>query len=474
MARRFSRPVPRWALVATGIAGGLVVVATVAAATTTMKSSSSETKTTVSKVVTPPPPPAVVTVANLKGTTVPWDKPLTVTITGGKLLEVGATQDDGGTVSGTLSADATRWQSAGTLVPLSKLMLFVSYLDEHRQRVLKDYALSIGDSAKHLRATLSPDGAAVGIGQPVIVTFNRSVPETMRADVQRRLSVTTSPAVDGAWHWFGGEEVHWRPPSYWAPGTKVTVHSDLSRLAVGDGVWGAGVHTASFTIGAAHVSKVDVANHVMRVYSGGQLVKTMPISAGRDKYPTMGGVHVALEKAQLVVMDSATVGIPRDSPDGYYEKVYWNVRITNGGAFVHAAPWSVGQQGVVNVSHGCINLSPDNATWFYNFARRGDIVDIYNTPRPPSSWDAGTMDWNMSWSQWVRGSALPDTSAAAAPATATTTQPAATATATAAAAASASPSPTPSPSKSPERKSAPPASATPSASPKPTATATGH
>lgn len=29
--------------------------------------------------------------------------------------------------------------------------------------------------------------------------------------------------------------------------------------------------------------------------------------------------------------------------------------------FVHAAPWSVAQQGSSNVSHGCINLSPDNA-----------------------------------------------------------------------------------------------------------------
>jgi hypothetical protein len=177
----------------------------------------------------------------------------------------------------------------------------------------------------------------------------------------------------------------------------------------------------------------------------------------------MGGVHIALEKAQLVTMDSQTVGIPRDSPDGYYEKVYWNVRITNGGAFVHAAPWSVGQQGRANVSHGCINLSPANATWFYYFARRGDIVDVYNTPRPPSTWDAGTMDWNMSWSQWVAGSALPVEASATTTTTATAPQPSATH-------ATATTSPSPSPSRS--ATSSPPVAV--STSPKPSPTATSH
>jgi hypothetical protein len=40
-------------------------------------------------------------------------------------------------------------------------------------------------------------------------------------------------------------------------------------------------------------------------------------------------------------MDSATVGIPKGDPDYYYETVYWDTRISNGGMFVHAAPWSL-------------------------------------------------------------------------------------------------------------------------------------
>jgi hypothetical protein len=110
-------------------------------------------------------------------------------------------------------------------------------------------------------------------------------------------------------------------------------------------------------------------------------------------------------------MDSATVGIPRDSPDGYYEKVYWDVRISYGGAFVHAAPWSVASQGVVNVSHGCVNVAPASAEWFYNWSLRGDVVDVYNTLAPPDTADPGMSDWNMSWKKWVAGDAAPTTTA---------------------------------------------------------------
>ena len=75
------------------------------------------------------------------------------------------------------------------------------------------------------------------------------------------------------------------------------------------------------------------------------VLRTIPISAGRPKYPTMNGIHFVWGKTKNLIMDSATVGIPRNSPDGYYEKVYWDVRISYGGAFVHAAPWSVASQG---------------------------------------------------------------------------------------------------------------------------------
>ena len=235
---------------------------------------------------------------------------------------------------------------------------------------------------------------------PVAVTFNRAVPQAARAAVARRLTVTTTPELTGAWHWMSATEVHWRPPEFWPAGTQVLVHSDLTRVDVGGGVWGTGTHTSKFRIGDAHVSVADAATHMMTVTSNGNVVKVAPMSAGRDQYPTRGGVHIALDKSQVVTMDSQTVGIPRDAPDGYYEKVFWDVRISNGGAFVHAAPWSVGDQGQRNVSHGCINLSPADAEWFYNFSLRGDIVNVVHAAGAPDLHDPGMSDWNLSWEAW--------------------------------------------------------------------------
>jgi len=222
------------------------------------------------------------------------------------------------------------------------------------------------------------------------------------------LQVTTSPSVPGAWHWFDDQDLHWRPPHYWKPGTVVHLRSDISQLYFGDGVWGQeGSHHVQFRIGDALVSKVSVPDHWMKVYENGKLLRTLPISAGRDQYPTMGGVHITLSKAPSVIMNSATVGIPKGSPGYYYETVYWDVRISNGGAFVHAAPWSVADQGNTNVSHGCVNVSPANAQWFYKLSHAyGDIVDVYDPARGPDPYDPGTEDWNMSWHQWLAGDAL--------------------------------------------------------------------
>ena len=139
----------------------------------------------------------------------------------------------------------------------------------------------------------------------------------------------------------------------------------------------------------------DVNGHVLTVTSNGQVVATYPLSAGRTNLPTMGGVHIAVFKSYVVRMVSTTPG------DSYDELVYWDVNITDGGEFVHAAPWSTGAQGRSNVSHGCINLSVPNATTFYNFSLIGDIVNVVGSPRPASTGDHGTMDWTTPWAQWV-------------------------------------------------------------------------
>jgi lipoprotein-anchoring transpeptidase ErfK/SrfK len=106
-------------------------------------------------------------------------------------------------------------------------------------------------------------------------------------------------------------------------------------------------------------------------------------------------------------MDSSTFGVPADGPGGYRTPVEYAVRISNNGEFVHAAPWSVAQQGRSNVSHGCINMSTERAAWFFDFSQPGDVVEIKNSIGPPlGPADGDIYDWTLSWDEWRAGSAL--------------------------------------------------------------------
>ncbi|HVW80809.1 MAG TPA: Ig-like domain-containing protein [Mycobacteriales bacterium] len=413
-----------------------------------------------------PPPPASLRVLHLRHNALPLNRKLTFKVANGALTAVTVAEPDGQQIPGSFSADHSSWSSTATFAPLTRLKASVSYADLVHHVTTKTIRLHSTDAKHRMLALLSPGGGdTVGIGSPVVATFNYDVPRKLRAAVEGRLAVRTSPHVVGAWHWMSDREVHWRPPSYWHPGTTVTLRADLQGLNFGHGIWGGdGMHQTSFRIGDAHVSEVDIAQHVMHVYDNGTLIKTFPVSTGRDQYPTMDGVHIAIEKAPVVQMNSATVGIFPGNPDYYNETVYWDVRISDGGEFVHAAPWSVSDQGHTNVSHGCVNLSTEDAEWFYNWSNRGDIIDVFNGVRPPDPGDPGTADWNMSWQQWVAGDAAPSKAAKAArSAMPSAYDPAFDTGVTPKSSKTAKPSPTTKPSTAPKPSATPKSSATPHA-----------
>jgi lipoprotein-anchoring transpeptidase ErfK/SrfK len=297
------------------------------------------------------------------------------------------------------TGDASHWRSSAPLEPGTTYTVKATVVDAAGQRAVRRSTFTTLSPSKVLKVGIGPlDGQTVGIGMPLALYLSSPVQD--RAAFQSRLSVTTTPAVAGAWHWFSDTELHYRPQAYWPAGTKVAFAADVAAVVVGDGVWGVTPPTMSFKIGEAHLSTVDAATHSMTVTAAGAVVRTMPVSTGRDKYPTDSGVHVVSEKEAQVVMDSATVGIPRNSPDGYYETVDWDVRISNSGEFVHAAPWSLDDQGHANVSHGCVNLSVDDGHWFYDFSVPGDVVTVVGTPKPLAPTN-GYGDWNVPWSEWT-------------------------------------------------------------------------
>jgi lipoprotein-anchoring transpeptidase ErfK/SrfK len=188
----------------------------------------------------------------------------------------------------------------------------------------------------------------------------------------------------------------------------VALDTTLFGVALGGGVYGSpnADRHIQFTIGDSHVTLADTKTHVAHVFTNGRLVKSIPISAGKEvpgRY-THSGPHVVIEKNRVKTMDSRTFGLALDA-GGYTAKVEWATRISNNGEFLHSAPWSVWAQGKQNTSHGCVNLSPANAQWFYSNFSTGDVVDIQHTG-VDLPFAAGYNEWSVSWAKWVAGSAL--------------------------------------------------------------------
>jgi lipoprotein-anchoring transpeptidase ErfK/SrfK len=340
-----------------------------------------------------------------KATRVALDARAKVVAEDGRLRAVRVSGSGGRRLAGELADDGRSWVSTGPLAPATRYRVVAEAVDEAGTPTRRQTTFTTLRPRAELRAAIMPlDGETVGVGLPIGVWFNQPVAD--RAAVERRLQVSSSRRVTGAWHWFADNEVHYRPKAYWPAGSKVTLRARLAGTDAGEGVWGVADRTIRFRIGQRRVSVVDVRTHRMKVTAGRRTLRVLPVSTGRERYPTTNGVHFVVEKNAVKLMDSSTVGIPRNSPGGYYQRVNWSVRISNSGEFVHAAPWSTGSQGRANVSHGCVNLSTASAAWFFRQTRRGDVVEVRGSPKRPGD-SCGVADWNMSWRGWLAGSALP-------------------------------------------------------------------
>ena len=354
------------------------------------------------------------TLVGATSTTVPWAAPLALTVSNGTFVQVLATDAGGTPLAGVIERhrlhegdtdQGAGWRSTGTmLMPGMTYHLSATTVDAAGRSASHTLTATASRAAHYLHATISPsDHAVVGVGLPVIVTLDRRVDDPVaRAAVLARLTVSSLPRVVGAWRWITGSELHYRAATYWASGTQLTATADLRRLALPDGTWGEESHTSTWSIGRSFVSTVDNTTHLMTSTVDGVAVRVMKTSLGRPGYDTHGGVHLVLEKQASIVMDSATTGHAVGDKDYYKETVLWTVRISYSGTFVHSAPWSVQDQGLRNVSHGCINLSPTDAEWFFGQALRGDIVEIVNTGVGPVRSDPGMSDWNYTFADWQR------------------------------------------------------------------------
>jgi len=222
------------------------------------------------------------------------------------------------------------------------------------------------------------NGAKAGAAKPIYINFARPIAD--KALAEQAIHISSVPPVPGRFYWTSDTQVRWRPQDFWPAGTVVNID--------------AGGTKSSFTVPEQLVATIDDATHQMTIVRNGKLEKTFPVSMGKPSHATPNGTYYVLEKFADIVMDSATYGVPSTSAEGYKIKVQDAVRIDNSGNFVHSAPWSVGDQGKRNVSHGCINLSPANAQWLYDNFGSGDPVVIKNSKGIYNKPD-GASDWQM-------------------------------------------------------------------------------
>jgi lipoprotein-anchoring transpeptidase ErfK/SrfK len=229
--------------------------------------------------------------------------------------------------------------------------------------------------------TFNPvSGSTVGVGEPIIINFARPIADQPMAE--RAIHVSSNPPVSGKFYWLTPSQVRWRPLSFWPAHT--AVHVDAAGTL------------SNFVTGDALQATADDATHQLIVTRNGAVVQTFPMSMGMAAggHQTPNGTYYVLDKKAKVVMDSSTYGVPVNSTYGYKVDVQNAVQFDNSGDYVHSAPWSVADQGKRDVSHGCINISPSNAQWFFDNFGSGDPIIVKNSVGTYSKND-GSNDWQL-------------------------------------------------------------------------------
>ena len=222
------------------------------------------------------------------------------------------------------------------------------------------------------------NGSIAGAAKPIYINFQRPIANRQMA--QDAVHITSNPPVPGRFYWVTDTQLRWRPQDFWPKGAVVSIDAAGTK--------------STFTVPEQLVATIDDTTKTMTVVRNGEVEKEFPVSMGKAGNDTKNGTYYVLEKFADMVMDSSTYGVPVDAAEGYKLEVKDAVRINNAGIFVHGAPWSVADQGKRNVSHGCPNLSPANAQWFYDNFGSGDPVVVKNSVGIYDEND-GAQDWQI-------------------------------------------------------------------------------
>lgn len=325
-------------------------------------------------------------------------EPVTVTAPGDGLDEVEMVNEEGRVVESELLDDGT-WTTAEELGYNREYRLTARAVDG--TEATASFATSTPAATTGVALVPIPD-STVGVGQAINFIFTTA--PTDREAVEDAITIETSNDTVGDFYWVSAHDLRWRPKDFWEPGTEVSVDVDLYGLDMGDGLYGSDDNSTNFTIGDDVRAIVDDNTKAMEVYRNGELLRSIPVSLGRDneQWATPNGTYVVGDEYSELMMDSATFGLPV-SEGGYETLVDYATQLSYSGIYVHAAPWSAAQQGNTNTSHGCINVTKEAAAWFQETVKRGDPVVVKNTVGGTLPGYDGLGHWNIDWDTWEAG-----------------------------------------------------------------------
>ncbi len=334
---------------------------------------------------------------------------VTITTFNATITELTVTGSDGRTVNGEIESGGATWTLTDRLRFGTTYTFAGKATDTAGTEVPIEGQLTTANPSSTMGLNwVVEEGGTYGVGQPIIVVFDRQV--TNRAEAEKALKVTTDKGdIVGSWGWLQDEDiqgkglqsqVHWRPKDFWPANTKVTVQADMYGVDFGGGEWGGDDVTRNFTIGRSLIVTADVNSFRLKVEQDGVQIRDYPVSYGKGDgdRATRSGIHLVQQKKPEYEMCNA-----RFNYCGV--KVTWAVRINNNGEFIHENDSTIPYQGIANVSHGCVNMSTANAKDFYDMSLIGDPVIVSGTGVDMSEQDY-IYDWIYSWERWKGLSAI--------------------------------------------------------------------
>lgn len=134
--------------------------------------------------------------------------------------------------------------------------------------------------------------------------------------------------------------------------------------------------------------EVNLFEQTLAVYDQSQMIFATLIASGLEPFYTKPGLFQIRDKLNSTTMSGSFTA---DHSDYYYlEDVPWTMYYDHARA-LHGAYWRTAFG--FPQSHGCINLSPEDAHWLFNWAKIGDWVYVWDpsgkTPTDPSYYGDG-------------------------------------------------------------------------------------